>query len=152
MYLGCYYPDCGDGQVVGKKFCPKHLKTPFTTKKEVNAYRRGVRDGKAELTKELQVADLEEVRGVRVNTQGMGKEQISCLKALVEHGFWSKFCGWLWNTHSGTARYMESFVKRGLAVWDGKVYRPMEAARIFILKQNKAEETLAARRHRGPAI
>jgi hypothetical protein len=44
--MNCSYPDCGDGRCVGKKFCGKHLKTPFCTKAEVDAYRRGLRDGR----------------------------------------------------------------------------------------------------------
>jgi hypothetical protein len=39
----CSYPKCNYGRCVSKKFCPKHLKTPFCTQEEVNAYRRGLR-------------------------------------------------------------------------------------------------------------
>lgn len=54
--LSCQYPIwsdqvlCGRGNVVIKgrtlDFCSKHYKTPFYTKREVNAYRRGLRDAK----------------------------------------------------------------------------------------------------------
>jgi hypothetical protein len=45
----CEFPECGNGRCVGSHFCPKHLKTPFRTRAEVNAYRRGQRDGRAEI-------------------------------------------------------------------------------------------------------
>lgn len=38
------YPRCSDGRVVGKHFCHKHLGTPFESREEINAYRRGRRD------------------------------------------------------------------------------------------------------------
>lgn len=50
-YLGCHYPGCGEGHVVRKKFCPRHLKTPFFSVEEIRAYKRGKRDGKAEAEK-----------------------------------------------------------------------------------------------------
>jgi hypothetical protein len=56
MSYMCRYPDCNDGHIVGKKFCPKHLKTPFTTKGEVNAYRRGLREGRAKAAEERALA------------------------------------------------------------------------------------------------
>lgn len=40
----CEYPGCNDGRQIRKHFCPKHVATPFTTRAEVNAYRRGRRD------------------------------------------------------------------------------------------------------------
>jgi hypothetical protein len=40
---GCDYPGCDDGHVVGKRFCHRHLSTPFTTRAEINAYHRGQR-------------------------------------------------------------------------------------------------------------
>ena len=49
MYLGCAYPDCGNGKCVGSKFCPRHLKTPFFEEEEINAYRRGIRDERARI-------------------------------------------------------------------------------------------------------
>ncbi len=45
---GCEFPRCGNGRCIGSHFCPKHLKMPFRSKAEVNAYRRGQRDGRAE--------------------------------------------------------------------------------------------------------
>ena len=47
--LSCHYPGCGDGNIVGKKFCPKHVKTPFETKVEVNAYRRAQKEARVDL-------------------------------------------------------------------------------------------------------
>jgi len=47
--LSCHYPGCGGGNVVGKKFCFKHLKTPFETKAEVNAYRRAQKEAREDL-------------------------------------------------------------------------------------------------------
>lgn len=47
----CEYPACRGGRCVGFHFCPKHIKTPFRTKAEVNAYRRGQRDGRVEIIK-----------------------------------------------------------------------------------------------------
>lgn len=134
-YLGCAYPGCGRGKVVGKLFCPSHLKTPFTTKKEVNAYHRGVREGIRQtlLGKKVEV--------YKINTKGMGSAQLSCLVALVNHKGWERNCGWLWDTPSGTEAYMQSFVKRGLATvskrrtWNGGEtdhYTPTEGAKKFI--------------------
>jgi hypothetical protein len=38
------------------------------------------------------------------------------LQSLREHGSWSdRWCGWLWDTTSGTTRILETLVKRGLA-------------------------------------
>jgi hypothetical protein len=45
----------------------------------------------------------------------LGKTQKSVLRCLREHGSWHVGCGWLWDTYSGTARVMDSLVKRGLA-------------------------------------
>lgn len=141
MGLQCLYPDCSDGHIVGEKFCNKHLKTPFTTKAEVNAYKRGVRDG-------IQQA-IGKKEKPKVNTHGMGDQQVSCLRALVEHGAWKLLCGWIWDTHSGTTRYMRSFVKRGLAVVssDGTYY-PNEAAKLFISDLNRTRDLLEAVKRR----
>ncbi len=47
--FGCEYPKCGNGRQVGSHFCSKHKKTPFRIPAEVRAYRRGQRDGRAEV-------------------------------------------------------------------------------------------------------
>lgn len=47
--IGCHYPGCGGGNIVGKKFCPKHVRTPFETKVEVNAYNRAKKEARKEL-------------------------------------------------------------------------------------------------------
>jgi len=60
MYLGCLYPRCTNGHAVGKKFCPKHLATPFRSKEEINAYRRGRRDAERE-AKEIMIAPKKDV-------------------------------------------------------------------------------------------
>ena len=36
--------------------------------------------------------------------------------AMLQHwGYWSRRCGWMWDTISGTERLMETLVRRGLA-------------------------------------
>lgn len=47
--LSCHYPGCGGGNIARKKFCPKHIKTPFETKAEVNAYSRAKKEARADL-------------------------------------------------------------------------------------------------------
>lgn len=50
-----------------------------------------------------------------VDICGMSQTQISVLFALRQHGFWSeRGCGWYWNHQSGTKRFMEALMKRGL--------------------------------------
>jgi hypothetical protein len=45
----------------------------------------------------------------------LGKVQAAVLRNLREHGRWSRGCGWLWDTHSNTARILDGLVARGLA-------------------------------------
>ena len=44
----------------------------------------------------------------------LGKNQVSLLNCLHRHGRYGPWCGWLWDTDSGTKRILESLVKRGL--------------------------------------
>lgn len=44
----------------------------------------------------------------------IGKVQAEVLRCLKDHGQWFRGCGWVWNTHSGTERILDSLVKRGL--------------------------------------
>lgn len=44
----------------------------------------------------------------------MGDRQRAVLRALREHGGWSKRCGWVWTTERETELILESLVKRGL--------------------------------------
>lgn len=51
----------------------------------------------------------------------LGKTQRGLLWSMTEHrGRWYVNCGWLWDTHSGTARICESLVKRGLLAKTGE--------------------------------
>jgi len=45
----------------------------------------------------------------------LGDSQQWMLDALRKHGRWSRNCGWLWDTPSGTERILDSLVRRGLA-------------------------------------
>lgn len=44
----------------------------------------------------------------------IGKNQAGILRALNEHGQWSRLSGWLWSTASETERLLDSLVRRGL--------------------------------------
>jgi hypothetical protein len=47
--------------------------------------------------------------------RSLGETQQDVLDSLREHGgYWHPGCGWLWDTHSGTVKIMESLLKRGL--------------------------------------
>lgn len=43
----------------------------------------------------------------------LGDVQKRCLHRLVETGRWPG--GWVWDTHKGTAKILDTLVKRGLA-------------------------------------
>lgn len=46
----------------------------------------------------------------------LGKEQRTVLAALASHkGVWSENGGWYWGGRARTAKFMESFVAKGLA-------------------------------------
>ena len=45
----------------------------------------------------------------------IGKNQRGVLEALDEHGGWEPGCGWVWNTHKGTQKILDTLVARGLA-------------------------------------
>jgi len=44
----------------------------------------------------------------------LGKTQESVLQCLREHGSFSPFGGWVWDTWLGTERVLKTLVKRGL--------------------------------------
>ena len=56
------------------------------------------------------------------NDRPLGRVQEHVLRALSEFGSWHPRCGWLWDTDSGTARIMESLVRRGLVEKNGREY------------------------------
>ncbi len=47
--------------------------------------------------------------------RALGKTQKNILNSLERHGSWhGRGCGWVWDTHAGTERVLETLVKRGL--------------------------------------
>lgn len=59
----------------------------------------------------------------------LGITQRSVLRALVEHNVYSAGSGWVWDTHLGTVKVLESLVRRGLverteSVRTVPIYRP----------------------------
>lgn len=56
----------------------------------------------------------------------LGRVQREVLESLKHHGSWHPRCGWLWNNPSGTLRLMNSLVRAGYAVVEGKTYRPKD--------------------------
>lgn len=46
----------------------------------------------------------------------LGSKQKAILKALHQHGSWSKYgSGWVWDTPGGTQKVMDILVAKGLA-------------------------------------
>ena len=52
---------------------------------------------------------------MKTDLRRFGSTQRDVLTSLVKHKAWSLSCGWLWDTHRGTEKFMENFVRRGLA-------------------------------------
>lgn len=65
---------------------------------------------------------------MRHKDRPLGSLQKQVFDCLVEHGSWSRNCGWVWDTTSGTERVLSALVSRGLVeiVSEGKllVYKP----------------------------
>jgi hypothetical protein len=56
----------------------------------------------------------------------LGKNQVSLLESLKDHGSWHPGCGWVWDNTGNTIRILESLVKRSLVVrrrWKGSRYQ-----------------------------
>jgi hypothetical protein len=49
-----------------------------------------------------------------MNQRPLGKTQQKVLDCLREHRTYYAGCGWVWDTHRGTVRILDSLVKRGL--------------------------------------
>lgn len=62
----------------------------------------------------------------RKKQRKLGKIQKQVLDSLRNHGFWSRHCGWIWDTTEHTKKLMESLVRAGVATFDGTVYRPVK--------------------------
>jgi hypothetical protein len=45
----------------------------------------------------------------------LGKTQRQVLRALVDHGYFQKGCGWCWSTYNATEKYMQQLVAKGYA-------------------------------------
>ena len=62
-------------------------------------------------------------------SKALGKTQQSVYCCLRGHKQWSRGCGWLWDTHGGTAKILDSLVRRGLVTktveYGRDVYRPV---------------------------
>ena len=61
-----------------------------------------------------------------VKTGKIGKTQRQVLESLKRHGAWYPNCGWLWTTHSETAKILDSLVVRGMVVKLGHRYELAE--------------------------
>lgn len=60
------------------------------------------------------------------------------LEALHKHGFWKdSFCGWQWDTPSGTRSILDSLVKRGLATVTNDKYTITEKGSALLVASCK---------------
>lgn len=53
----------------------------------------------------------------------LGDTQKEMLKILRKKEYWFKGCGWLWDTHSNTARILDGLVKKELVTNANGVYK-----------------------------
>jgi DNA-binding PadR family transcriptional regulator len=54
----------------------------------------------------------------------LGDNQRSVLNCLKRHGYYRRGGAWIWNSHSGTEKILDSLVRRGLVAITEENVRP----------------------------